>query len=178
MVEAWRPRSLRSLAALFGLVAIALIGGAGRLADRTVSASRPAQPEIAPAGADDAVSRAVGEAAMRVAIDPETGQLVPLVQEPGKLPAAESGSGPQPALPALLDRSTSGLFEEVRPDGSVKVNLQGRFMSASLARLDGDGSLQTTCAGDPEAAARFLGGAGTSPAAADSGGTDQAPEVR
>lgn len=84
-------------------------------------------------------------AALRVAIDPDTGQLVPA-------PAASVAE----KAAALLNRSDEGLREVRHPDGRVSVNLEGRFMSASLARVGDDGAVETTCVESPEAAAAFL----------------------
>lgn len=90
-----------------------------------------------------------GEAALRVTIDPETGALAP---------GGPSTKAMAPGLQKMLSRSTTGLREVVRPDGSAGVDLQGRFMSASIARLDANGKVETTCVEDAEAAAAFLHG--------------------
>jgi len=87
-----------------------------------------------PAPAEPATGIAPGTAAMRVAIDPETGELGPTTDK-----AAEV------QLQQLLRRDSDGLVEVVHPDGSVSIDLEGRFMNASLARIDADGELETIC---------------------------------
>lgn len=90
-----------------------------------------------------------GTAALRVAIDPETGTLVP-DHSPVKALDAD--------LENMLSRSSEGLKEIVHPDGHVSVHLEGRFMSASLARVAQDGTVETTCVENSEAMDEFLNG--------------------
>jgi hypothetical protein len=103
-----------------------------------------------------------GTAAMRAAIDPETGQLV---TGPAAERLAETGADKQAdaELEQMLSRSDAGLQQVHRPDGTVSVNLEGRFMSASVARIGADGKVETLCAEDAAAAEAFL---------ADKPGTD------
>ena len=49
-----------------------------------------------------------------------------------------------PDLAAALSTSSVGLYEEYLPDGSVMVDLQGRFRSVAFATISPDGSLQTS----------------------------------
>ena len=79
---------------------------------------------------------APGSAAIRAYIDPETGVLTQshVPEEQG----ADTG------VDNALSRSTEGLVEVTHPDGHVSVHLQGRFQSASLARIGADGTV-TTC---------------------------------
>ena len=99
-----------------------------------------------------------GSAALRVAIDPETGTLVPDHNPIKSL---------DPDLQNMLSRSTAGLKEVVHPDGHVSVDLEGRFMSATLARLDSNGQMETTCVESIDAAAGFLRGENTAHQAGD-----------
>ena len=110
-------------------------------------------PSPDPVVADSPASEfPVGSAALRVAIDPETGSLVPDL-------------GPVKSLDAdlqnMLSRSTVGLEEIHHPDGHVSVDLQGRFMSASVARLDEEGQMETTCVESAAALEGFLQGEDT-----------------
>ena len=75
---------------------------------------------------------------MRVAIDAETGEM--------STPSPEQHKAMEHELQEMLSRSDAGLYEEVLPDGTVKVNLQGRFQNASIAVIDADGNLHTSCA--------------------------------
>ncbi len=57
----------------------------------------------------------------------------------------------------LLDRSSTGLSEEKRPDGSVTVDMKGHFQHGTLARIGADGKLEKICTDDAEQAKAFLG---------------------
>lgn len=85
---------------------------------------------------------------MRASLDPETGAL--------SVNPAPAGSFKM--LDAALSRSSSGLNEETLPNGTVRLDLQGRFMSASVAHLDANGHLQTTCTEDLGEAKKVLEG--------------------
>lgn len=58
---------------------------------------------------------------------------------------------------ALKDnKSTNGLVQVKNSNGSVSVDLQGRFQNVMLARRNDDGSISTACVDSAEAAAAFL----------------------
>lgn len=99
---------------------------------------------------NDSREMAPGTAAMRVSIDPETGALVP-----GHVPVNKTEDA---ALAEALSQSSEGLVEVHHPDGSVSVDLQGRFQNASVARIDSSGKLQTTCVNHADAAHAFCEG--------------------
>ena len=82
-----------------------------------------------------------GEARSQVAIQPESGDLVPM--ELKELDADTRNA---------LRRDTEGLVPVYHADGSVSVNLEGRFQTASVARLDADGRPVITCIESPNAA--------------------------
>ena len=79
----------------------------------------------------------------------QTGQVRPLTQEEAQRMGEE--------LKSRLNRSTDGLVEQRQPDGSVSMDLQGRFQSVVLARRNEDGSVAKSCVDNPRAAAAFLG---------------------
>jgi hypothetical protein len=91
-----------------------------------------------------------GQSAMRATIDPETGVL-----------GVATGAGLvlDGEIQESLRRDTDGLDRVVHPDGSVSVNLQGRFQSASVARIGEDGTV-VICAEDAD----HVGAAPGSPA--------------
>lgn len=60
-------------------------------------------------------------------------------------------------LKKLLNQSTDGLEHVRHADGSVSVDLQGRFQSVVLAKKSGDGNVTQSCVDNPESAAAFLG---------------------
>ena len=54
------------------------------------------------------------------------------------------------------NKSTDGLVEVQHPDGSVSVDLQGRFQDVVIAKKNDDGSVSAACVDNAEAAAAFL----------------------
>jgi len=82
-------------------------------------------------------------------VEGQTGQVKPLTQEEAQRLGEE--------LKSRLNRSTDGLVEQRQPDGSVSMDLQGRFQSVVLARRNADGSVAKSCVDNPRAAAAFLG---------------------
>lgn len=79
-------------------------------------------------------------------IDPDTGELTsqPSVYEETLQPSRQ-----------VFQQSSAGLVEELQPDGSTTVNLQGRFRMPLMIRKNCDGSL-TTWHGDEEQANKDL----------------------
>jgi hypothetical protein len=59
-----------------------------------------------------------------------------------------------------LNRSSEGLTEVRSRNGTVAVDLQGRYQYVYLARTNPDGSVSVACVTDWESARAFLAGAG------------------
>jgi hypothetical protein len=57
----------------------------------------------------------------------------------------------------LVNQSTEGLVEVKRPDGSVSMDLQGRFQNVSVARKEADGTVTQSCVNNIAAATAFFG---------------------
>jgi hypothetical protein len=76
-----------------------------------------------------------GTAAMRAYIDPETGELTTGIEP------TESVLSLNPDLQNALSQDSEGLVPEYHADGSVSLDLQGRFQSASIARIGKDGKV-------------------------------------
>ena len=58
---------------------------------------------------------------------------------------------------ALKDnKSTDGLVQVQHADGTVEMDLQGRFQNVMLAKKNDDGSVSEACVDSPEAASAFL----------------------
>ena len=58
---------------------------------------------------------------------------------------------------ALKDnQSSDGLVSVQNPDGSVSMDLQGRFQNVILAKKNSDGTFDQTCVDNAEAASAFL----------------------
>jgi len=60
-------------------------------------------------------------------------------------------------LKGMLNKSTEGLVEEHNADGSVSLDLQGRFQNVIVARENQDGTLSQSCVDNPKAAGKFFG---------------------
>ena len=93
------------------------------------------------------VTRRVGN--QDIQIDAQTGQVKPLTpQEAQRL--AEG-------LAAMVDNSTDGLVQARHADGSVSMDLQGRFQNVAVAKVNTDGAVVQGCVDNPRAAAAFFG---------------------
>ena len=67
------------------------------------------------------------------------------VEDPVLSPEIQAG------LAELINTSTEGLVEQRHPDGTVTVDLQGRFQSAMVATIGKDGKVVARCySKDPE----------------------------
>lgn len=80
--------------------------------------------------------KATGGAGMIVSIDPERGSINENPQISREM--AE-------ALSRMVNTSSEGLEEQRLPDGTVIVDLQGRFQSAVVATIGPDGKVHTNC---------------------------------
>jgi hypothetical protein len=138
------------------VLALGLLVAAGAMAMPAAAA----QPEHAPAEAppandsrpaqtapdqDSAPAPAAGMLAFR---DPVTGQLRP--------PTEAELEAIRPQLEALFNQSSEGLQEIVLDDGTVGVDLQGRFQTAVVAVVAEDGTVTTRCVTSREEIAGLL----------------------
>lgn len=83
-----------------------------------------------------------------IPIDPQTGQVRPLTQAEAQKMAE--------GIKQLVNQSTDGLQSVRYADGSVSVDLQGRFQSIAVAKRNEDGKLIESCVDNPKAAAVFF----------------------
>lgn len=91
---------------------------------------------------------APGQAAMRATIDPETGEL--------KVSSSAHGAATlDPETTNALRQDSDGLTEVRHANGAVSVNLQGRFQSASVARIGEDGKV-TICTDNSDGASHAM----------------------
>ena len=84
-----------------------------------------------------------------VQVDPQTGQIKQLSPEEAQRMAE--------GLKRMLNRSTEGLEPVHEADGSISLDLQGRFRNVAIARVNQDGGIEQSCVDTPEAAANFFG---------------------
>ena len=109
----------------------------------------------ASASDDGFVTVSVGGKKIRV--NARTMQQGPLTQEQSQ----------QLADALTNNKSTAGLVEVKHPDGTIEMNLQGRFQNVMLAKKSDDGSVSTACVDNPEAARAFLNNQATRGTASD-----------
>ena len=86
--------------------------------------------------------------ATEIPLDPQTSQVRPLTQQEAKELAA--------GIKELVNQSTDGLQSVQHADGSVSIDLQGRFQSVAVAKRNEDGKLTQSCVDNPKAAANFF----------------------
>jgi hypothetical protein len=109
-----------ALAALAAVIAIPLVG------DADVEPTTIAAPVV------DSQDLAAGQSALRAYRNSETGGI-----EVG--PAGVAGLPLDPDTREALRRDSEGLVEVHHPDGSVSVNLQGRFQNVAVVHIGEDG---------------------------------------
>jgi hypothetical protein len=117
------------------VMAIARLGAAGSpKAEKTAAKTQP----------DKYVTVTVG--GKKIQVNAMTLQQGPLTQDQS-----------QQIADALKDnKSTDGLVQVQHADGTVEMDLQGRFQNVMLAKKNDDGSVSEACVDSPEAASAFL----------------------
>src|SRR5215216_203609 len=143
------PRPSVMIIAAIAVVAIAAITVVSRQLANGGETDGSQKAATTSANAANKKYTTVKVAGQDVQVDPQTGKMKPLTQEEARK-LAES-------LKGMLNKSTEGLVEEHNADGSVSVDLQGRFQSVTVARENEDGTLTTSCVDSPRAAAAFFG---------------------
>lgn len=109
--------------------------------DQTVQVAK--SPDASP----DMVT--VNVAGQDVQVNGKTGQIKPLTQEEARKLAA--------GLKQMVNQSTEGLVQVRHTDGSVSMDLEGRFQNVTVARVNKDGSISQSCVDNPQAAGAFFG---------------------
>ena len=79
----------------------------------------------------------------------QTAQIRPLTQEEAQKLAE--------GIKELVNQSTDGLKSVRHDDGSVSIDLEGRFQSVAVAKRDENGNVVQSCVDNREAAADFFG---------------------
>ena len=141
-----RRRRLLFVAAVAVVVVATAITVISRQKGRTTQAANPETQKAAATGTRTFVTRRVGN--QDIQIDTQSGEIKPLTaQEAEKL---ANGLAP------MLDDSTDGLVQVKHADGSVSMDLEGRFQSVTVARVNTDGTIDQSCVDNPRAAAKFF----------------------
>lgn len=140
--------SLRSFRAGVLVAVLLTIGGVTAIAKYESRSNDPKAPEKPSAAAKQPGKNyvTVDVGARKLQVDAQTLQQGPLTQEQA-----------QQIAEALKDnQSTEGLVQVQRPDGSVLLDLDGRFQNVVLAKKNEDGSVSQACVDNSKAAAAFL----------------------
>lgn len=83
-----------------------------------------------------------------VQVNPQTGQIKQLTPQ-----EAQQLAG---GLKGMFNKTTEGLAVAREADGSLSMDLEGRFQNVTVARTNEDGSVEQSCVDNPEAAAKFF----------------------
>jgi hypothetical protein len=157
--KAGRTRAFRA-----GVIAFVLFGACAatvvaKYGSRNVEPARAERnSSVAPAQpAGDYVTVEVG--GKRISVNAKTLQQGPLTQEQSQQ-IADALEG---------NKSTDGLVETQHADGTVSMDLQGRFQNVMMAQKNDDGSVSTACVDTPEAARSFLRREDATPSATNGG---------
>lgn len=152
IVKKSAKKSRRLLAITIILAATAILAtGAVTVVSRQKAKEESSKQEARPAlnGAANRNYVTVKVAGQEVQVDSQTGRMKELTPEEAQKLAA--------GLKQMINRSTDGLVQEPHADGSVSVDLQDRFQNVTVARINEDGSLATSCVDNAEAAGTFFG---------------------
>ena len=137
------PRSMLIVAAI-AILALAAMTVVSR---QSAGGNGPTKVTTAMANAEDK-NATVKVAGQDMPVDSQ-GQIRPLTADEAKKLAE--------GLKGMLNKSSEGLVEEHHADGSVDMDLQGRFQSVTVARVNKDGSVTQSCVDNPRAAGAFFG---------------------
>ncbi|MEP6568587.1 MAG: hypothetical protein ABJC10_02345 [Acidobacteriota bacterium] len=151
--RAQRPRRISStrirrlalisiIVAVFALGAMAAVSLRGSSAKTSIPAAASGSQPI------DAHANLRLRGGKSAPLDPQTGQVRPLTQEEAQRLAA--------SIKQLVNQSTDGLQTVHHPDGSISIDLQGRFQNLAVAKLDENGQVVQSCVDNPESAAAFF----------------------
>ena len=145
-ITANRRRRLLLFAAVAVVVAVTAITVISRQMGRATQAANREATKAAASTTRTFVTRRVGN--QDILINPQTGEIKPLTQEEAQRLAND--------LAPMLDNATDGLTQVRHADGSVSMDLQGRFQNVTVARLNSDGTVDQSCVDNPRAAAKFF----------------------
>ncbi len=159
MQRTWTARIALAIAlALVGSLAIAGAQEAEEAEQQPVGQSAPEitgeTNQAASTGEDigpPARDTPVGDAGMRVHLDPLTGEILPRPADPaGEERAAEDGTTPVTGPRGWLNTYGDDLVQEPLPGGGFKVDLRGRFQSSVVATIDPEtGEVEVDCVVSP-----------------------------
>ncbi len=132
------------------LIAFFALGTAAAVSLRTSQAkdSAPRQNN-SPASGNSRSNLSLRVNAQEMSVNAQTGQIRPLTQEEAQRLAE--------GIKELVNQSTDGLKPVQHADGSVSLDLEGRFQSMAVARRNEDGTVTESCVDNRKSAADFFG---------------------
>jgi hypothetical protein len=142
-------RRIKRLAWAAIVVTVFALGAMAAVSLRTSRAKDPAARQNNSQAVGNSRSNPSLRVGAQIPLDPQTGQVRPLTQEE----AQELAAG----IKQLVNQSTDGLQSVRHADGSVSIDLQGRFQSIAVAKRDEDGKVIQSCVDNRQAAAAFFG---------------------
>ena len=140
---------IRRLVLIGIIVAVFALGATAAVSLRTSQAKDSASPQNnSQASGHGRSNLRLRVGVQQIPVDGQTGQIRPLTQEE----AQELAEG----IKQLVNQSTDGLELVRHANGSVSIDLQGRFQSIAVAKRDEDGKLTQSCVDNPTSAAAFF----------------------
>jgi hypothetical protein len=149
-----KPKTSKRLHHHFPLLIVVGVIAVLALAAVTVISRQKGETKVSSTPAESATRKAqpnfitVKVGGRDVQVDPQTGQIKPLTPQE----AQQLADG----LKGMFNKSTEGLVAVREPDGSLSMDLKGRFQNVTVARMNDDGTLSQSCVDNPEAAAKFF----------------------
>lgn len=134
------------------IVATAIIATGAVISRQKIKMNEESNNQVAKSPVTPAVNKnyvTVKVAGQDVQVDSQTGQIKELTPEEAQKLAA--------GLKQVINQSTEGLVETQHSDGSVSVDLDGRFQNVAVARVNDDGTVSEGCVDNPQAAGEFFG---------------------
>ena len=142
----------RRLPALIALATVVLVIAAISAVSRQLAAGKQNTEPENPVSLKDSNTKkymTVKVAGQDLQVDTQTGKLKPLTNQQTQ----ELAEG----LKDMVNKSADGLTQVKHEDGSVSMDLEGRFRHVVIAREREDGTLSMSCVDNPQAAGAVLG---------------------
>jgi hypothetical protein len=141
-------KKLRRFAWMGIIVAVFALGATAAVSLRT-GAARDSTAQVSRKETDFHSRAGFRATATDIPVNPQTGQIRPLTQEEAQKLAE--------GIRNLVNQSTDGLQSVRHADGTVELDLEGRFRNIAVARRNVDGTVSQSCVDNPRAAADFFG---------------------
>ena len=141
-------RKSRQLA-IIGIIAAIVVLAAGTMAAVSMRADKAQAGKVDSMTSRSEHTHLATVNGQVVEVNNQTGEVRPL--------SAEEQQQIANGMKNMLSQSDEGLKQVQRPDGSVSMNLEGRFQNVSVAQKNADGSISQSCVNSPETAGAFFG---------------------